>query len=97
MKNGDHPLIRALKSKGKLTPAAESQRVFELQKEDIHPMARPDIGDNLHMHVYGRVKHVGDDGSMTMHVDKVDHQFPEEEVAGVAKEPIITTQQSNVP
>lgn len=92
----DHPLIRALRSKGKAA-SSESQRLFELQKEDIHPMARPDIGDNLHMHVYGRVKNVGDDGSMTLHVEKVDHHFPDEEVAGVSKEPIITTQQSHAP
>lgn len=92
----DHPLIKALRSKGKVPPS-ESQRLFELQKDDIHPMARPNIGDNLHMHVYGRVKAVGDDGAMTMHVEKVDHHFPDEEVSGVPKEPIITTQQSNVP
>ncbi len=96
MRNSSHPLIVALRSKTR-PPPEDTQRIFEVKKEDIHPMAMPDIGDNLHMKVHGRVKSINDDGSLTMQIQNVEHQFGDENAIEAPKEQIVTTQQSHAP
>lgn len=100
MKNSSHPLLQALSRKGKPDePTAhtfESDRLFQIKKEDIPPQTKMDAGDNARFVIHGRVRSTHDDGTMMMHVEKVEHQPSKGDVADAPKD-ILTTQESHTP
>lgn len=100
MKNSSHPLLQALSRRSKPDePSAmpEPDRLFQIKKEDIPPAKTFDAGDNAQFVIHGRVRSTHDDGSMMMHVQKVEHQEDSADASNAPKEPIMTTQESHTP
>jgi len=100
MKNDSHPLLQALKKRGKSEESAftlpEPDRLFQLKKEDIPAGRTFDAGDNAKFAIHGKIKSIHDDGTLMMHVHKVEHQA-DPEFSDAPKEPIVVTQESHTP
>lgn len=101
MKNDNHPLLQALRrrsgSDAPSLPMPEQERLFQIKKEDIPPLAKFDAGDNAKFVIHGKVRSTHDDGTMMMQVHKVEHQADSQDAAEAPKEPIVITQESHRP
>lgn len=97
MKNDSHPLLQALKRRGPSeTSLPEADRIFQIKKEDIPAGVAFDAGDNARFAIHGKIRSTHDDGSLMMHVQKVEHQA-DSDISEVPKSQIITTQESHRP
>ena len=103
MKNDSHPLLQALKrrsngSEAPSLPMPEEERLFQIKKEDIPPLAKFDAGDNAKFVVHGKIRSTHDDGTMMMQVHKVEHQNDDQDATEAPKEPIsVRTEESHRP
>lgn len=91
-----NPLVEALQRRPKGRTEPESERIFQIQKEDIQSDYSPIPGDNTKFLVHGKVKEAGDDGGFTMHVHRVEHQR-EDDIASKPKKISVETQESHAP
>lgn len=100
MRNENLPLIRALRNRKVKEPDVpmlpQTDRLFELKKEDIKPASRQQPGDPIRVSLQGRVKSMHDDGSMQMYVHQVEHQSDETDLQEAPKLNV-QTQESHAP
>lgn len=102
MKNENTPMIQALKKRSRIPEPSfkipEPDRLFQIKKEDIPVASKFTPGDDSKFVLHGKVRSMHDDGSMMMHVYKVEHKQDTEDVKSAPKEQInVKTQESHSP
>ena len=101
MKNQDHPLIKAIKSRGPVVdrPMLELPRTFELRTSDIPELKGKKPGDSVNVALEGKIASLHDDGRVMMSVHGVsndDESSEPDETESDAKKPIqVSTQESH--
>lgn len=102
MKHANMPLIQALKGRSKLKPTEtlEGPRIFEVKHDEVTGLPGRKVGDQISVHLTGRIHSQHADGHALIHVDHVkpdtsamDHK--EDPVNGPSRTLNVRTQESH--